>query len=94
MSSILFDLNDALSFSLAEKLKHLRSASGMTQEAVAELASLSYKHYQSLEAGRKTDIRLSSLVRIAEAYGLDCWELLHPESPEPRRRLKISVRTR
>jgi transcriptional regulator with XRE-family HTH domain len=77
-------LNDVRHFSLAKRLKDLRSASGLTQETVAELASLSYKHYQSLEAGRKPDIRLSSLMQIAEAYGIEGWELLHPENPRPK----------
>ncbi|TVP81335.1 MAG: XRE family transcriptional regulator [Puniceicoccaceae bacterium] len=66
---------------LAQRLRNLRKATRLTQESVAERASLSYKHYQSLEAGRKKDVKLTSLVNLAQAFGLEPWELLHPEEP-------------
>jgi transcriptional regulator with XRE-family HTH domain len=68
---------------LAERLKKLRESAGLTQEGVAERASLSYKHYQSLEAGRKKadGIKLSTLFNLAQAFELEPWELLYPDQP-------------
>jgi transcriptional regulator with XRE-family HTH domain len=59
------------------RVKELRVALGLTQEAFAEKADLKYKHYQSMEAGRKIDIRFSTLEKLASACGLAPWELLN-----------------
>ena len=55
---------------LAQRLRKLRQSAGLTQEGVAELAGISYKHYQSLEAGRKKvdGIKLSTLFQLAGAF--------------------------
>ncbi|MEX2044167.1 MAG: helix-turn-helix domain-containing protein [Opitutus sp.] len=65
-----------------DKLRRLRLNRGLTQEAFAEQAQISYKYYQALEAGRKVDVRLSTLERLAKAHELEPWELLQPELPE------------
>lgn len=67
---------------LFERLRHLRKTSCLTHEKLAEQAQLKYKHYQSIEAGRKTDIRLSTLIKPAKAFHLEPWELLHPTTGE------------
>jgi transcriptional regulator with XRE-family HTH domain len=69
---------------LLNRLKQLRQAHGLTQESFAELAGFSYKHYQQLEAGRKLDLRLSTLERLAAAYGIEVYELLSPASPHTK----------
>ena len=56
----------------------------MTQEAFAERAGISYKYYQSVEAGRKRELRLSTLERLAKAYRIEVWELLAPTRPKSR----------
>lgn len=61
---------------LLARVKALREALGLSQEAFAERAGLKYKHYQSIEAGRKIDIRLSTLEKLAKACRLDLGELL------------------
>lgn len=63
---------------MIERLRELRARAGITQEKLAEKAGLRYKHYQAVEAGRKPDIRLSTVERIAKAFGIEAWELLHP----------------
>ena len=72
MSSRLFD-------HLKTRIRHLREQRGLTQEAFAEDAAISYKYYQAIEAGRKMDLRLSTLERLARAHGVEVWELLLPE---------------
>jgi transcriptional regulator with XRE-family HTH domain len=68
---------------LLERLKQLRLHRGLTQEAFAEEAQISYKYYQAVEAGRKIDLRLSTLERLARAHGKEVWELLLPPSQVP-----------
>ncbi len=70
--------------SLLRRLRELRDAHGLTQEAFAELAGMSYKYYQAVEAGRKKELRLSTLERLAAAYGIEVWELLAPPMPKVR----------
>lgn len=70
---------------LLPRLKRLRAEHGLTQEQFTERASISYKYYQAVEAGRKRDLRLSTLERIAAAYGLGVHELLAPEEVAPKR---------
>ncbi len=54
----------------------------MTQEQFAEAAGISYKFYQSIEAGRKKQIWLDTVGRLAAAFGLEAWQLLAPEEPK------------
>ena len=61
---------------LLANIRQLRRASGLTQEEFAEQAGFSYKYYQAVEAGRKRDLRISTLDRLAEAYRVDVAELL------------------
>jgi len=74
---------------LLTRLKQLRDAHGLTQEQFAELSGISYKYYQAVEAGRKPDLRLSTLQRLGSAYGIEVWQLLSPALPKtkaPRQR--------
>jgi transcriptional regulator with XRE-family HTH domain len=61
---------------LLARVRELREALGLSQESFAERAGLKYKHYQSIEAGRKRDIRFSTLEKLATACGLELSELL------------------
>lgn len=65
---------------LIERIRELREQRGLTQEAFAEEASISYKYYQAIEAGRKRDLRVSTLERLAKAHRLEVWELFLPAS--------------
>jgi transcriptional regulator with XRE-family HTH domain len=65
---------------LIERIRRLRAELGLTQEGFAEKAHISYKYYQAIEAGRKPDLRLSTLERLARAHGLEVWELLLPSA--------------
>ncbi|HEX2852899.1 MAG TPA: helix-turn-helix transcriptional regulator [Opitutaceae bacterium] len=62
---------------LLARVRELREARGLSQEAFAELAGLKYKHYQAIEAGRKINIQLLTLQKLAKASGLELWELLN-----------------
>ena len=62
---------------LLVRIRELRKAKGLTQEAFAEKAGLAYKYYQHVEAGRRRDIRLSTLGKLAKALGLEPWQMLN-----------------
>lgn len=62
-------------------LKQLRRIYGLTQEACAERAGMSYKYYQAVEAGRKKHLRLTTVERLAKAYDLEVYHLLSPQLP-------------
>ena len=70
--------------SLLRRLRELREANDLTQEAFAELAGMGYKYYQAVEAGRKKELRVSTLEKLAAAYGIELWELLAPPMPKVR----------
>ena len=65
------------------RVKQVREASGLTQEQFAERAGLDYKYYQHVEAGRKPNLGMETLLKIAKGTGLELWELLNFESDLP-----------
>jgi transcriptional regulator with XRE-family HTH domain len=94
---------------LIGRVRQLREAFGLSQEAFAEKAGLKYKHYQAVEAGRKSDLRFSTLQKLAAACNLELWQLLNfeiepaglaesqaaygPGGPRPRTRPKAKPRS-
>ena len=68
---------------LLARIRQLRETKGLTQEAFAEKAGLTYKYYQHVEAGRRRDIRLSTLEKLAKALNLELWELLNFDFTPP-----------
>lgn len=65
---------------LVARVRQLREARALSQEAFAERAGLKYKHYQAWEAGRKIDIRFSTLEKLAKACEVELWQLLNLDS--------------
>ena len=73
---------------LRARLRDLRKLHGLTQEQFSEATGFSYKFYQLIEIGKKDDLRLSSLERLAAAYGIEVSDLLGrklPKTKSPRR---------
>lgn len=68
---------------LLARIRTLREARGLSQEAFAERAGLKYKHYQAVEAGRKPKLQLPTLIKIAKALDLEPWELLNFDLAPP-----------
>lgn len=73
------------------RLRALRRSLRLSQEEFAERAGLNYKHYQEIERGGKTEIRFSTLVRLADAFRIPLHELFWSEptswmvAEEPRK---------
>ena len=68
---------------LHKRLKQLREGCGFTQEEFAERAGLTYKYYQAIESGRKRDLRLSTLDKLANGYGMPTAWLLDKAKKPP-----------
>jgi transcriptional regulator with XRE-family HTH domain len=75
---------DGIRKRLIKRLRELRKLHGITQEQFSELSGFSYKFYQLIEIGRKCDLRLSSLEKLAKAYGIEVHELLGPATPRTK----------
>lgn len=75
---------------LAENLKYLRLRPGidLTQEQMAEAAGFEFKFYQKLENGKKPQIKLETVERLAKPFGLQAWQLLAPTSMLRRAKVK------
>ena len=72
---------------ISSRLKELRLRHGLTQEETAEICGLGHKFYQRIESGKKKQIWLETVERLAATFGLEVWELLGPKLPK---RTKLS----
>jgi transcriptional regulator with XRE-family HTH domain len=70
-----------LAKALSLRLKHLREASGLSQQEVAVKADLSLSLVAKLEQGKKADPRASTLLALAEALGVRPGRLLEDLFP-------------
>jgi transcriptional regulator with XRE-family HTH domain len=69
---------------LIVRLRELRKCHALTQEKFSELSGVAYKYYQLIEIGQRIDLRLSTLEKLAKAYGIGVHELLAPNFPKIR----------
>ncbi|MDD5080396.1 MAG: helix-turn-helix transcriptional regulator [Candidatus Omnitrophica bacterium] len=60
----------------SERLRYLRKTHGYTQQKLAELANIEYKHVQRLESKKPCDIKLSTLEKIAKAFNISISDFL------------------
>jgi transcriptional regulator with XRE-family HTH domain len=67
---------------IKDRLKQLRTAAGMTQQALAVKAGLSVSAVVHLEAGRIPDPRISTLRALARALGVSIDDLAAEDEPE------------
>jgi|ERR1022692_2388976 len=61
---------------LKDKFKKLREKAGLSQQEVATKAGLSWSLIAQIEQGKKSDVRVSTLLGIAKALGVDAGVLL------------------
>ena len=62
--------------SYSKRLRFLRKRCRYTQQKLAELADVEYKHIQRLESKKPCDVKLSTLEKIAKAFNITLSELL------------------
>lgn len=77
-----------------KRLRELRLKHGLTQQELAEIADFSQNFLQQIESGRKKEIWLSTVERLATAFSLEVHEFLNFDSPKKTRLAKKSVSSR
>lgn len=60
----------------SERLRDLRIKNGLTQEKLAEIANISYKNIQYLEAKKPTCPSLTTLNKLAKAFKISLSKLV------------------
>lgn len=68
------------------RLKELRTVRGWTQEQAAEACGIAYKYFQHVESGRRPNLRLETLEKLASGYGVELWQLFTPHCPKSVKR--------
>ena len=63
--------------SYSKRLRQLRKKRGYTQQKLAELANVEYKHIQRLEGKKPCDVKLTTLEKIAKAFDIPLSKLLN-----------------
>ncbi len=86
-------MDDAISTRLADNLRQLREARGLTQAQVAKLAALPRPTWATLESGSGNPT-LGVLVRVAAALQVSIEELIGPPRATGRLYAAASLRTR
>jgi len=70
-------LEEEVGLKLAKQIKKCRLKKRLTQEQLAELASISVKHIQRLESKNPCGVRLVTLYRLAQALDMKLGRLLN-----------------
>ncbi|MCK5451577.1 MAG: helix-turn-helix transcriptional regulator [Candidatus Omnitrophica bacterium] len=63
-------MKEDIKVKFAKHLKKLREERGLTQQQLAELSNLEYKHIQRMESKKPCDVKLSTLEKLAKAFCL------------------------
>ena len=61
---------------LAKRLRELRKEKKLTQEKLAELSGIDYKHIQLLEGKNPPATKLNTIEKLAKAFGITISQLL------------------
>lgn len=69
-------MNTAVQNKLAKRLKNLREKHKLTQEKLAELSGVDYKHIQLLESKDPPAAKLDTLEKLAKAFKIPLTKLL------------------
>jgi transcriptional regulator with XRE-family HTH domain len=67
---------------LARRLRDMREAAGLSQQELAVKAGLSVSVVSQIEQGKKADPRMSTVVALASALGVDVGSLAVSASPD------------
>ncbi len=80
---------------LGQRLRRLREERGLTQERLAQRASVATDMISRLENGRYTSPGLRTLLRVARGLGVSPVQLLpdHADRPAPGARARIRLST-
>ncbi len=61
---------------LAKRLRQLRKKHGLTQEKLAEISGIDYKHIQLLESNKPSAAKIDTIEKLAKAFKISPSKLL------------------
>ena len=67
----------SIRYKFSKKLRVLRLKHGLSQQKLAELADIDYKHLQRLESKKPTDAKLETVEKLAKAFKINLPKLLN-----------------
>jgi transcriptional regulator with XRE-family HTH domain len=73
------------------RIKELRKKRGFAQEEVASLANITAKHISSIELGKENPT-VDTLLKLADVYKVELWELLNYAHELKRKDLQERLR--
>ena len=73
---IIWAMGQSIRLKFSKRLRELREKRGLTQQELAELSDLDYKHIQRLESRNPTDPKLETIEKLAKALKTTCSKLL------------------
>ncbi len=65
-----------LRIKLATRIKELRKKHKLTQEDLAHISGVNYKHIQRMESKKPHNPQLDTIEKIAKAFKMQVWQLL------------------
>ncbi len=65
-----------ITLKFAKRLRELRKKYGYSQQKLAELADIDYKHIQKLESKNPSAVKIDTLEKIAKAFRISLSKLM------------------
>ncbi len=69
-------MDTGIKVNLANRLRELRKKKKLTQEKLAEMAGIDYKHIQLLESKKASAPKIDTLEKLAKAFNISLSKLL------------------
>lgn len=69
-------MNTDIRLKLAKRVRELREKNKMTQEQLAEITGIDYKHIQLLESKKPRAARLDTIEKLAKAFKITPSQLI------------------
>ena len=73
---IIILMTKTLRNNITKRIKVLRKASNLTQQQLADISEVDYKHIQKLESSNPGNPKIETLDKIAKAFKMSLSELL------------------
>ena len=70
-------MNQSIELKFAKQLRELRKEYGYTQEHLAGISGVDYKHIQRLESKNPPAVRIDTLEKFAKAFNISLSELVN-----------------
>jgi transcriptional regulator with XRE-family HTH domain len=70
-------MTEDIKLKLARRIRELREKHNYTQQRLAELTNIDYKHIQLLESKQPSAARIDTIEKLAKAFKMTCAEFLN-----------------